>query len=195
MVIGEAPGRDEDKTGLPFVGRAGRLLSTLLEAARIPENQIFFANVLKCRPPNNKFPAGKEAPEICRNYLLEQIKLVQPKGIILTGKQSLRYTLLHGTQEPFEPLMPWINKQFRRRDIFGDIRFLVAYHPSYMLRSHIEEDQEAWVQAATQLWSFICHKLEGTPPAPIPFKDIRPAPTPPRMGRNIFSSGKRKKAL
>jgi DNA polymerase len=195
MIVGEAPGRDEDAIGLPFVGRAGRLLTQLLDAAHVPEDQIFFCNVLKCRPPDNKFPTDGEEPEICRKYLLEQIKVVSPKAIILTGKRALQYVLLHGTHETHEPLMPWINKQCRRRDLFGDIRFLVVYHPSYMMRSPIDEDQEAWVQSVAQIWSFASHKLSGTAPAPTPFKEIRPAPQPPRMGRNLFAQQKRKKVL
>jgi DNA polymerase len=196
LIVGEAPGRDEDAIGLPFVGRAGRLLTQLLEAAHVPEDQVFLANVLKCRPPDNKFPAGEEEPEICRNYLLKQIEIIKPKAIVLTGKQALRYVLLHGTHENYEPLAPWVNKQCRRRDLFGDIRFLICYHPSYMLRSGIEEDQEAWVQAVAQLWTYVNHKLAGTAPAPTPYKEIRPAPQPPRMGRNLFAEKTgRKKVL
>ena len=187
MIVGEAPGQDEDASGLAFVGKAGQLLSRLLSASRVPEDEIYFANVLKCRPPKNRFPEEAGGPaETCREYLLKQIKVVNPVAVILTGKQALRYLLLHNTAEEPEPLHPWINRQFRRRDLFGETRFLVCYHPSYLLRTEIEEDQEGWVQSVAQLWTYVQHKRTGTPPAPMPFDDIRPVPSQPRMGRNLF---------
>lgn len=186
MIIGEAPGESEDKTGEAFVGRSGQHLTDLLRAARVPESEVYFANIVKCRPDKNRFPETEKEPATCRGYLLKQIKLVKPKAIIITGKQALRYLLLWETQELWEPIQPWIGKQFRRRDVFGDIRFLVCYHPSYLLRTEIEEDEEAWIQSVAQLWTFVDHKLSGTPPAPMFFRDIRPAPITPRMGRNLF---------
>ena len=152
MIVGEAPGQEEDACGQAFVGKAGRLLSKLLNAARVPEDQVYLANVLKCRPANNRFPEG-DPPEKCRQYLLKQVQLVQPKAVLLCGKQALSYLLIHGTHEDPNPIFPWINKQYRRRDVFGDIRFLVCYHPSYLLRTGIEEDQEAWIQSVASLWA------------------------------------------
>ena len=196
MIVGEAPGEDEDATGLAFVGKAGKHLSNLLQAARVPQNKYYCANILKCRPRENKFPENKSSnepakePATCRSYLLKQIEQVKPKAIIVTGKQALRYLLLWGTSEEWNPLHPWINKQYRRRDLFGDVRFLVCYHPSYLMRTEIEEDEEAWIQAVAQLWAFIEHKLAGTPPAPMAFTDIRPPPTVPRQGRNLFGKAR-----
>jgi len=190
MIIGEAPGEDEDASGLAFVGKAGKHLSNLLQAARVPDDSVYLANVLKCHPKNNRFPEGGTEPEQCRHYLLKQIEHVKPLAIMLTGKQALRYLLLHGTHEDWNPLHPWINKQYRRRDLFGDIRFLVCYHPSYLMRTEIEEDEEAWVQAVGQLWSFIENKRAGTPPAPMSFVDIRPPPKVPRQGRNLFGQAR-----
>lgn len=191
MIVGEAPGKDEDKQGFPFVGRAGQLLADLLKAANVPEDQIYMANVLKCRPPKNKFPQDGPEPETCRNYLLKQIDIVQPKAIIVAGKQALRYALLHGTHEKHNPLQPWINKQFRRKDLYGDIRFLCVYHPAYLIRRNDEEDQEEWINAVAKLWLYVQHKLAETPPALTPFKDIRPAPDVPRQGRNLFGSDRK----
>jgi len=186
MIVGEAPGEDEDKSGLAFVGKSGKHLSNLLRAARVPDNDYYCANILKCRPQQNRFPEGGPEPEMCRKYLLKQIAQVKPKAIIITGAQALRYLLLWGTSEEWQPLHPWINKLYRRQDLFGDIRFLVCYHPSYLIRTEIEEDEEAWIQAVGQLWAFIEHKLAGTPPAPMAFVDIRPPPTVARQGRNLF---------
>lgn len=191
MVIGEAPGRDEDAIGEPFVGRAGQHLSGLLAAAGVPEDELYFANVLCCRPPDNKFPTRTNEPMTCRGYLLRQIEVIQPSAIILTGKQALRYVLLEGTSETCDPLFPWINRQCRRRDMFGNIRFLICYHPSYLMRTNNDDDEEAWIQAVAQLWSHVNHRRDGTAPAPVAFLDINPAVAPPRMGRNLFGKGKK----
>ena len=142
MIVGEAPGEDEDNTGVAFVGKAGKHLNTLLKAARVPLDQYYCANILKCRPQKNKFPEDGPEPETCRGFLLKQIAEVKPKAVIITGKQALKYLLLWGTHEEPNPLHGWINKQYRRRDLFGEIRFLVCYHPSYLLRTEIEEDEE-----------------------------------------------------
>lgn len=190
MIIGEAPGKDEDKQGQPFVGRAGQLLGQLLISARIPEDQVYMANVLKCRPPNNRFPEDGEEPEKCRGYLLKQIKEVNPRAVLLTGKQALKYVLLHGTTEEATPLNPWINKQFRRKDLFGDLRFMVVYHPAYLMRRNDEIDMEAWISSVAGIWSYVTHKENGTAPPAMPFRDIRPAPIVPRQGRNLFAEGR-----
>lgn len=189
MIVGEAPGEDEDKTGLAFVGKAGKHMTRLLNAARVPDDQYYAVNVLKCKPKRNRFPEGGEAT-ICRGFLVKQIEHVQPKAILITGKQALKYLLLWGTHEEPDPIFPWINQMFRRRDLYGEIIFLVGYHPSYLMRSKIEEDEEAWVQSVAQLWSYVEHKVAGTPPAPIAFTDLRAAPTVPRMGRNLFAKNR-----
>ena len=186
MVIGEAPGEEEDKQGWAFVGKAGQLLVQLLQAARVPDEQVYFANVLKCRPPKNRFPREGDEAKLCRGYLIKQIKEVKPKAIILAGSKAIQYVLAWGTTEQIEPVHAWVNKQYRRRDLFGNTRLLATYHPSYLLRNQIEEDQESWINAAGELWVYIEHKLNGTPPPPTKFKDIRPAPKVARQGRNLF---------
>lgn len=185
MIIGEAPGRNEDRTGKAFVGLAGQLLNQLLQAARIPEGLIYFCNLLKCRPPDNRFP-DDDAPLICRAYLFEQIRLIQPRAIVLAGKHALEFVLLEGTHEEAQPISAWVNKHFRRRDRFGDIRFTIVYHPSYLLRNEIEEDQEACIQTLGEVWAYTRAKVEGTTPPVTPFRDLRPAPKVHRQGRNLF---------
>ena len=190
MIVGEAPGEEEDATGQAFVGKAGQHLVNLLQAARVPLDQYYCTNILKCRPEKNRFPEGGPEPETCRRYLLKQIEQVKPKAVIITGQQALRYLLLWETSEEWNPLHPWVNKLFRRQDLFDDIRFLVCFHPSYLLRTEIEEDEEAWIQSVAQLWSFVEHKLAGTPPAPMSFIDIRRPPTVARQGRNLFGKNR-----
>ncbi len=91
MVIGEAPGYDEDILGRPFVGKSGQLLDKILEACGFTRNQhIFISNIVKCHPPNNRVPTQTEA-EICMPWLLKQIEIIDPKILILLGATSLKY--------------------------------------------------------------------------------------------------------
>jgi len=132
MLIGEAPGADEDATGIPFVGRAGQLLNTFLKEAGLNrENNIYICNTVKCRPPQNRVPTNEEK-SACKAYLLGQIAIVQPKIILLCGataaetfiKEDFRVTQLRGK---------WLN-------IFDKIETMVIFHPSYLLRNQSEEE-------------------------------------------------------
>ena len=90
MIIGEGPGQTEDETGLPFVGRAGQLLEKILASVNLdPEKDVYICNIVKCRPPNNRTPSTDES-EACKPYVLEQIRLVNPKIILLTGATAVR---------------------------------------------------------------------------------------------------------
>ena len=93
MIIGEAPGKDEDKTGHPFVGSAGRYLDHVLEGTGIQRSDFFITNIVKCRPPNNRTPKGNEIETCITNYLMEQIELVDPRLILLLGSVAVK-TLL-----------------------------------------------------------------------------------------------------
>jgi DNA polymerase len=124
MFIGEAPGRDEDLQGEPFVGRAGQLLNKILAAIKFKREEVYIANILKCRPPENRDPLPEEI-EKCEHYLIEQIKLIQPKLICALGRISAQALLKTNT-----PLN-------RLRGEFHDyqgIKFLVTYHPAALLR-------------------------------------------------------------
>jgi uracil-DNA glycosylase len=125
MFIGEAPGRDEDMQGLPFVGKAGQLLDRMLFALRFKREDVFIANVLKCRPPNNRDPLPDEVAH-CEPYLKQQIKLIQPKVIIALGRISAQVLLK--TQDSLGSM--------RQKDhSYEDIPFIVTYHPAALLRN------------------------------------------------------------
>ena len=192
MLIGGAPGKSEDKQGYPFA-RFKDHLSGLLRASGVPEDDVYMTSVLKCLPPSFRFPDGAP-PETCRKYLLQQIEIVKPSAIICAGQEALQYVLLHGTTDDPNPFTPWTNKIFRRKDLYGDVRVLVVYEPGYLAKQSDEEDEECWVQAVSELWSYVKHKRAGTAPAPLPFTEIKPPPVGPRQGRNLFSM-KRKDAL
>ena len=133
LIIGEAPGAEEDRRGEPFVGRAGQLLDEMLRAVGQAREQVFIANVLKCRPPNNRDPEAAEA-SACRGYLERQIALLQPKVILAVGRIAA-HTLL-GTDTPVGRLRGKLHH-------LGDIPLVVTYHPAYLLRSPSQK-RKAW---------------------------------------------------
>ena len=135
MVVGEAPGADEDQQGEPFVGRAGRLLNSMLEAAGAPRETVFIANILKCRPPENRDPKPEEAAH-CRDYLERQIALVQPGLIIAVGRIAAQNLLR--TETPIGKLRGTVHQ-------FGEqgIPVIATYHPAYLLRSPGQK-RRAW---------------------------------------------------
>lgn len=135
MVIGEAPGVDEDRQGEPFVGRAGQLLNRMLLAMGLARDQVFIANVLKCRPPQNRDPNGEEAAQ-CEPFLLRQIELVEPAVILSVGRISAQNLL--NTETPVGQLRGRIFPFGARK-----IPLVVTYHPAYLLRSP-EQKAKAW---------------------------------------------------
>ena len=124
MFVGEAPGENEDKTGQPFVGRAGQLLDRFLYAVDIPKEDVYIANILKCRPPKNRDPLPAEE-DACIDFLRRQVKLIRPKVIVCLGriaamkliKPDYKITKEHGT---------WVQK--------GDFLMTAVYHPAALLR-------------------------------------------------------------
>jgi len=125
MLIGEAPGADEDRQGEPFVGRAGQLLNKILEAVNLEREEVYICNILKCRPPNNRDPQPMEV-EHCEPYLHKQIELVKPKIIIALGRIAGQ-TLLR-TGDPLGSLRSQIH------DYLG-IPMIIVYHPAALLRN------------------------------------------------------------
>ncbi len=145
LVIGEAPGAEEDKQGEPFVGRAGQLLNSMLAALGLARSQIYIANILKCRPPSNRDPQTSEVA-CCEAYLLNQIALIKPKIILAVGRIAAQNLLK--VQTP-------IGKLRGQRHVFGadEIPLVVTYHPAYLLRSPAEK-RRAWqdLQFAQQVF-------------------------------------------
>ena len=133
MFIGEAPGKNEDETGLPFVGRAGQLLRKYLAEIDLTENNFYIANTVKCRPPENRKPTNKEK-RACEKYLNKQIELINPKIIVLVGATA---------HESFITEKITITKargQIFEKEYMGKTRkFIPIFHPSYLLRQHSEE--------------------------------------------------------
>jgi DNA polymerase len=135
MIIGEAPGADEDSQGEPFVGRAGQLLTRMLAAIGFSREQVYIANVLKCRPPGNRDPKPDEALA-CQAYLHRQVALIEPKIILSVGRISAQHLLK--TETPVGQLRGrWFEYGLAR------IPLRATYHPAYLLRSP-EQKSKAW---------------------------------------------------
>ena len=135
FVIGEAPGADEDRQGEPFVGRAGQLLNAMLKAIGLPRNQVFIANVLKCRPPGNRDPQPDESTA-CTPYLEQQIELVQPRALLAVGRIAAQWLLQ--TDTPIGRLRGRVLRYGER-----NIPLVVTYHPAYLLRTPLAK-ATAW---------------------------------------------------
>lgn len=131
LIIGEAPGAEEDKQGEPFVGAAGRLLNAMLLAIGLQREQVYIANIVKCRPPGNRNPTKTEAGA-CRQYLDRQIELIKPKAILSVGAVSAHNLLFNDES---------VGRLRQRPHHYGsrNIPLVVTYHPAYLLRSPAEK--------------------------------------------------------
>lgn len=133
MFVGEAPGRDEDEQGLAFVGRAGQLLTKIIEAMGRKREDVWIANILKCRPPNNRNPEADEVAS-CRPFLEEQIRLISPKVIVTLGTFAAQALL--ETDEP-------IGRMRGRWRTARGVRVMPTFHPAFLLRSP-ERKKDVW---------------------------------------------------
>ena len=135
MFIGEAPGADEDRQGEPFVGRAGQLLNLMLQAIGLKREEVYIANILKCRPPNNRDPRPEEVA-CCEPFLMRQVQLIQPRIMLALGRIAAHNLLK--TDIPLARLRGRVHR-------YGEmgIPLVVTYHPAYLLRTPLDE-RKAW---------------------------------------------------
>lgn len=133
VFVGEAPGYEEDMQGLPFVGRAGKLLTKMIEAIGLSRDKVYICNVLKCRPPNNRSPLPEEV-NACKGYLLKQIELISPKVICSLGRYAAAALL--NTDDPISKI--------RGKEIdFNGVVLIPTFHPAYLLRNPAGK-RDAW---------------------------------------------------
>jgi uracil-DNA glycosylase family 4 len=125
MFVGEGPGRDEDAQGRPFVGRAGQLLTKIIEAMHYTREEVYITNIVKCRPPENRTPLPAEV-ESCGPYLLRQVELVSPRAIVTLGKTATDF---------FVPGKMSMGERRGRFAEFRGIKVMPTYHPSYLVRN------------------------------------------------------------
>lgn len=149
MLVGEGPGADEDAQGLPFVGRAGQLLNNMIAAMGLAREQVYIANVVKCRPPQNRTPEPDEA-NTCSPFLFRQIDVVQPEVIVALGATAATYLL--GQRQPLAGLRGRVHS-------FRDRKLIVTYHPAFLLRDP-RQKKEAWADLQIAM-----HELGLKPPS------------------------------
>lgn len=125
MFVGEAPGRDEDERGEPFVGRAGQLLTDIIKAMKLTRDDVYIANVIKCRPPENRNPEPDEL-DACRPFIRRQVALIQPKVIVTLGRFGLQ-SLTEKGYGISAVRGKWLE--------YGGIKLMPTYHPAYLLRN------------------------------------------------------------
>ena len=135
LIVGEAPGAEEDARGEPFVGRAGQLLNSMLRAVGLAREQVYIANVLKCRPPGNRDPAASEAAE-CLPYLEQQIALLKPKIMLAVGRIAAQNLLRT------DITLGRLRRQVHRFGL-SQVPLVVTYHPAYLLRTPTDK-RKAW---------------------------------------------------
>jgi uracil-DNA glycosylase family 4 len=133
LFIGEGPGETEDLQGRPFVGRAGELLNKMIAGMGLKREQVFIANIVKCRPPNNRVPAPDEV-ESCTPYLVRQIEILRPKVIVTLGLPSSKY-MLESKLSMGKLRGQWHN--------WRGIKLMPTYHPAFLLRAYTKENREA----------------------------------------------------
>lgn len=125
VFVGEGPGRDEDIQGLPFVGRAGKLLTQMIDAMGLKREDVYICNVVKCRPPENRAPEPDEM-ETCSPFLYRQLAVIQPKAIVCLG--AIAFQALYGAKQSISRLRgQWLE--------FRGIPMMATYHPAYLLRN------------------------------------------------------------
>ncbi len=147
LFVGEGPGADEDAQGEPFVGRAGQLLNNMISAMGIRREDVYIANVVKCRPPQNRTPERDEC-ETCGPFLMRQISVVRPEVIVALGATAAKFLLgasesmanLRGKIYDFHPIVP---RTAAERDPDFTTKLMVTYHPAYLLRDP-RQKKETW---------------------------------------------------
>ncbi|MGD0682677.1 MAG: uracil-DNA glycosylase [Terracidiphilus sp.] len=133
MFVGEGPGADEDAQGLPFVGKAGQLLNNMIAAMGLKREEVYIANVVKCRPPNNRVPEPEEGAT-CSPFLFRQIDVVRPEVLVALGATAATWLL--GTRQPLAGLRGRVHR-------VRGTKLIVTYHPAYLLRDP-RQKKEAW---------------------------------------------------
>ena len=133
MFVGEGPGADEDAQGLPFVGKAGQLLNNMINAMGLKREEVYIANVVKCRPPGNRVPEQDEGAA-CTPFLFRQIDVIRPEVLVALGATAATWLL--GQRQPLAGLRGRVHD-------FRGTKLIVTYHPAYLLRDP-RQKKEAW---------------------------------------------------
>ena len=177
MLVGEAPGYYEDRDGAAFIGKSGQRLDAWLERAGLDRHRhLFITNVLRCRPPNNRFPDYERGGPVdrCLPWFTRQLELIEPRAVILAGKRALQHVLLDGSVEMADPFRPWVGQVCRRRDLYGETRFWPIWHPAYILRAKNPYEEKRCVAAIESAYAYVASKQDGGAAPLEDLHEIRP---------------------
>lgn len=173
MIVGDIPREVDHKTGESFSGRAGKKIDELLTKAGLKPEHIYFTTLLKCFPGRmGRFPEDN-SPGKCYGWLSAQIKIVEPRLIILAGPEALHWVLLRGTGESADDLMKWVGPTIRRRDVYDELRFMVLPHPSMISKEKNLSLEEKCVKVLETAKEFIISRQNGTLTPNIPVVDLK----------------------
>lgn len=162
MIVGDIPRSVDHKTGESFSGRAGKKIDELLVKAELKPENIYFTTLLKCFPGRMGHFPEDNSPAKCYGWLASQIKIVDPRLIVLAGPEALHWVLLRGTGESAEDLMKWVGPTIRRRDVYGELRFMVIPHPSALAKEKNLTLEDKCVKVLTTAKEFIISRQNGT---------------------------------
>ena len=184
MVVGEAPNKFDDESNDVFSGREGAHLNELLQVAGIPVESVYSANVLKCKAEPGR--QSDDCPAVCVGYLRTQIALIKPSVVVCAGKSALQHLLFPGTGHTVDVMIAWVGKHLRRRDLFGDMRFAVIYHPSYLQRNKSPADEELCLATLADAWRFATARASGAASPPVVVEDLASSPVPMWQSRSLW---------
>lgn len=171
MIIGDIPRQADHKSGEVFSGRAGKKIDELLTKAGMKPEHVYFTTLLKCFPGRMGHFPEDNTPSKCYPWLATQIEIVDPKLVILTGPEAAHWILFRGTDEIFSD--DWIGVTIRRRDVYGELRFMVIPHPSALAKEKNLSLEDKCVKALTSAKEYIVSRQNGTLTPHIEVMDIK----------------------
>jgi uracil-DNA glycosylase family 4 len=181
MIVSDYPRQADNKSGEAVRGRTGKKLDNLLERAGMKPEQVYVTSLLKCWPgKSGHFPEDNGPPSSCFPFLVRQIQIVNPVLVVLAGPEPFAWALLRGTGERLGPkgekLLDWVGPTLRRRDVYGELRFMVIPNPSLLVKLKNDELDAKVVKALETAKEYIVSRQKGTITPHIEVVDIKPQP-------------------
>ena len=173
MVVSDFPRQADHKAEESLRGRAGKKLDELLIRATIQPDKVFFTSLLKCHPGRMGFFPEDDSPAKCFNFLMQQMQIVKPLIVVLAGPEAAAWVLTRGTGETVEPLVKWEGRFYRRREVYGDLRFVVIPHPTVLCKDPNDGLEDACVKAFTTIKEYIKTKQKDEPTPDIELIDLK----------------------
>jgi len=180
LIVGDAPSDGDTRAAKPFTGKQGDKLDAWLSKAGLTRDEVFLTTLLKCQPPENKFPDYKEGgpADRCLPYLHAQLRLLNPFAVIVCGKNALQHLVLDGTARKARFIDEWAGMVLRRRDLLGEARIGVTFSPHHVQRKWNPMEEEKCVRVFRNIAAYSAARRQNEPAPQIDMVEIRPI-TPP----------------